>query len=76
MFVLFFVLKWHIKKSSVEEKRKEKKMWYTYDRIYLAMRKKETLPFITTGKNLEGTISNEMADKKDECSMISHINGI
>ena len=51
-------------------------MWYTYDRIYLAMRKKETLPFITTGKNLEGTISNEMADKKDECSMISHINGI
>ena len=33
---------------------------------YLVMRKKETLPFVTTWMNLEGTILSEISQRKKD----------
>ena len=47
---------------------------YIHDRILLSHKKKEALPFATTGKDLEGIMLSEISQaEKDKSYMISLI---
>ena len=52
-----------------------KKRWYIYTmEYYLAIRKKQTLPFATTWMELEDIMLSEISQaEKDKCHMISLI---
>ena len=58
-----------------------KKLWYIYTMeayiyIYIAERKKELLPFVTTWMELESIMLNEISQVvKDKCQLISPLTG-
>ena len=48
-----------------------KKMWYIYTGILSSCKKKEILPFVTTGMDLEGFMLREISQtEKDKYCMI------